>query len=227
MNTEPSTPPENPQDEIPPTDRRTVIKASLTGLVLLVVIGGIFLSVRTQFASPDASKTYASVADARRHVIDFKTAKPAPATAFTEVVPVDARTARRVTTSFADFKGGPVFVAMWATWCRPCHAEMRALDRLAPELRRRGLTILPIMTADKAGMDGARFFYRNENIVNLPIFLDQERRTLSALGVGNLPVGAFIDAEGRLLAVTENLDLQQEPAQDLLRIFAETGKLPS
>lgn len=226
MNTEPSTPPENPQDEIPPTDRRTVIKAVATGLALVVVIGGVFLALRSQFASPDEGKTYSSLADARRRVVEFKIAKPAPATTFTEVVPIDDRTAKRVSASFADFKGGPVFVAMWATWCRPCYPEMRELDRLAPELRQRGLTILPIMTADKAGMDGARYFYRNEKIVNLPILLDQERRILSALGVGNLPVGAFIDAEGRLLAVTDNLDLRQEPAQDLLRVFADTGKLP-
>lgn len=225
MDTEPSTPPENPQDEIPEVDRRTVGKAIATALGLLVVFGVIFLAIRGQFASSDDSR-YATVADARRHVIDFKVAKPAPADAFSEHIPIDRRTSRRVETAFSDFKGKPVFVAMWASWCRPCHAELRQLDRLAPELARLGLAVVPIMTADKSGIDGARSFYRNEDIVNLGLYLDHDSRILSGLGVGNLPVGGFIDAEGRLLAVTDNLDLTQPAAQELLLRFAETGKLP-
>lgn len=226
MDTEPSTPPENPQDEIPEVDRRTVMKAAVTALGLLVVFGLIFLAIRSQFASSDDDKAYADVVDAGRHVVEFKVPRPAPADSFTEHVAVDARSTRRVETTLADFKGKRVYVAMWASWCRPCHAEMRELDRLAPELERLGLVVVPIMTADKAGVDGARFFYRNEGIANLGLYLDHDRRLLSSLGVGTLPVGAFVDAEGKLLALTDNLDLRQVPAQDLLRGFARTGKLP-
>ena len=30
----------------------------------------------------------------------------------------------------ADFKGHPILLNLWATWCVPCRAEMPALDRL-------------------------------------------------------------------------------------------------
>lgn len=219
-------PPENPQDEIPEYDRRTIIKAVTMGLVAMIVVGGLFLLIKAQFASPDPGKHYGSVADAARHVVMFKSPRPAPTNTITEYVPLDARTNRRVETAFSDFKGRPTFVVLWATWCRPCHAEMAELDRIAPEMARLGLTIVPIMTADKAGIDGARFFYRGNDIKNLPIFLDHGDRTLGAFGVGNLPVGGFITAEGELIALTDNLDLTQEPAKELLRIFATTGKLP-
>src|ERR1041384_7866855 len=33
--------------------------------------------------------------------------------------------------TIADFKGKPVLVNLWATWCAPCIAEMPTLDRLA------------------------------------------------------------------------------------------------
>ena len=226
MDTEPSTPPENPQDEIPEVDRRTLFKAVATAVGCLVVFGLIFLAIRSQFASSDED-AYATVADARRHVVEFNVARPAPPDSFTMHVPIDSRHSKRIETTLADFKGKPVFVSMWASWCRPCHAEMRVLDRLAPDLERLGLVVVPIMTADKAGIDGARFFYRNEEIANLRIYLDHDSRILSGLGVGNLPVGGFIDAEGNLLAITDNLDLREPAAQELLLRFAETGKLPS
>src|SRR6201996_5170357 len=32
--------------------------------------------------------------------------------------------------TLADFKGRPILLNLWATWCIPCRAEMPALDRL-------------------------------------------------------------------------------------------------
>ncbi len=226
MDTEPSMPPGNSQDEIPVHDRRTIVKAVATAICLLVVVGGLFLLIKAQFASPDPDKRYRTLDDARRHVVEFKVPRPAPAHALTEHVPLDNRTARKVETRLADFAGKPVFVVLWATWCRPCHAEMVELDRLYPELTRRGLVVVPVLTADKAGVEGARYFYRGKGIVNLPLYTDQGNATLSAFGTGNLPVGGFVTPDGKLVAVTDGLDLLQDPAKDLLRAFAETGRLP-
>src|SRR5438093_9535632 len=48
--------------------------------------------------------------------------QPAPQAEFTDV---DGKPAR-----LADFKGKPIVVNLWATWCQPCLAEMPSLDRL-------------------------------------------------------------------------------------------------
>src|SRR5436190_22754788 len=48
--------------------------------------------------------------------------QPAPETGFTD--------AQGKPVSFADFKGKPVVVNLWATWCQPCLKEMPSLDRL-------------------------------------------------------------------------------------------------
>lgn len=39
---------------------------------------------------------------------------------------------------------GATLVNLWATWCSPCHAELRELTRRADELRARGLDVLAL-----------------------------------------------------------------------------------
>ncbi len=46
MDLEPSTPQENPQDEMPPIDKRSLRKAILVAVGVIVLIGGVFLTLR-------------------------------------------------------------------------------------------------------------------------------------------------------------------------------------
>jgi len=44
----------------------------------------------------------------------------------------DLRTGRPAT--LADYRGRPILVNIWATWCLPCRVEMPALERLSKKL---------------------------------------------------------------------------------------------
>jgi len=226
MDLEPSTPPENPQAENPEPDRRTIIKAVTTAVVVLVVIGSIFLLIQRQFASSSDDKRYPDVAAARAHVIDFRTPRPVPPNAFTQHIPTDSRHTRQVEASLADFAGKPVLLTFWSTWCRPCRTELLELDKMHDELTDLGLAVVPVMTADKSRISGARYFFNGADIEHLPYFLDHGQELLEAMNGRVLPSTFFIDAQGRILAFTSDLDLRQAPARELLRIFAKTGRLP-
>ena len=52
---------------------------------------------------------------------------------------VDGRSVR-----MADFKGRPVVVNFWATWCTPCREEMPLIEEVYAQYRDRGLTILAV-----------------------------------------------------------------------------------
>jgi thiol-disulfide isomerase/thioredoxin len=50
--------------------------------------------------------------------------------------------------SLADYKGHPVFVNFWATWCEPCKLEMPWLEEFSKKYASQGLVVLGISTDD-------------------------------------------------------------------------------
>ncbi len=225
MDLEPSTPQENPQDEIPDIDKRTLRKAILTALGAVALISGVFLGMREGF-DPSEDRTYHTMSDALAKVTLYKTPQEPPVKSFTQYVPDGDRSYRQIETQIKDFKGKPVLINFWASWCRPCRAEMQVLDKVYADLTAAGLVVLPVMTADRAGIGGAKYFFRGADIAHLPYFLDHGTELMEAMMVRALPTTVFVDAEGNAVAFSNALDYSQPLALDLLFAFAETGKLP-
>lgn len=64
--------------------------------------------------------------------------------------------------SFSEFRGKPLFVNVWATWCPPCVQEMPSIARLAatPELKDK-VDFVCISTDE--GIDPVRSFMRGKD----------------------------------------------------------------
>ena len=99
----------------------------------------------------------------------------------------------------ADFRGHPLVLNVWATWCGPCIAEMPALDAMARELRPEGIAVIPI-AVDFGGVKAVRAFYRTHHIRSLPIYAAPGGGLLDAWNIGGIPVTWLIDREGRAIA---------------------------
>lgn len=93
----------------------------------------------------------------------------------------------------SDFRGRPVVLNFWATWCPPCRAEMPALDKAYQERKKDGLLILAIN--EKEDRDAVRKF-RQDMGVSLPMLLDTRGLVGRTYLVQGLPTSFFIEPDG-------------------------------
>jgi thiol-disulfide isomerase/thioredoxin len=95
----------------------------------------------------------------------------------------------------ADFRGKPVVINIWASWCPGCNDEAAALREFAadhPEA-----VLLGVDFQDT--FSGAREFYERWGWKHPSIF-DSSGSLTAALGLFGLPTTLFLDAEHRIAA---------------------------
>jgi thiol-disulfide isomerase/thioredoxin len=93
------------------------------------------------------------------------------------------------------FRGRPLLMNLWASWCLPCVAELPALDRLKPQAEAEGIAIMALCL-DRSGSVGAVNTFARLNIKNLAVHVDYQRKAGEVLGVPVLPTTLLIDANG-------------------------------
>lgn len=98
--------------------------------------------------------------------------------------------------TLAEFRGSPVILNIWATWCVPCRKEMPSLDRLQAELGGSHLFVVPL-SIDRQGFPVVKAFYAELGLKSLGIFLDQSGGATSKVNAVGLPTTLFIDSSGR------------------------------
>ncbi|MDP8913615.1 MAG: TlpA family protein disulfide reductase [Pseudomonadota bacterium] len=96
--------------------------------------------------------------------------------------------------SIADFRGKPVLVNLWATWCGPCVVEMPSLDALAA--RDPHIQVLAL-SQDMNGQEKVDAFFAERKFAKLEPYIDAELSMMSALKVDTLPTTILYDSEGQ------------------------------
>lgn len=99
--------------------------------------------------------------------------------------------------TLTQFRGKPLLVNLWATWCAPCIAEMPTLDRLAA--REKDWLQLIVISQDMAGKRAVDPYFEKAKFTMLKPYLDKENVLMLALKSETLPTTLFYDAEGKEL----------------------------
>ena len=99
----------------------------------------------------------------------------------------------------ASFKGKPLLINLWATWCAPCVAELPALDQLAKD-RAGALTVLAVsqdLDAAGGGTDTKVAAFLKERAPGLAPWRDGENDFAFHYNAQTLPTTIYYDAGGR------------------------------
>jgi thiol-disulfide isomerase/thioredoxin len=98
------------------------------------------------------------------------------------------------TVTLADFKGKPLLLNLWATWCAPCVREMPTLDRVA--VRESGKLQVLTVSQDLEGAAKVTPFFEKARFKALKPYLDTDVALSTGYGV-NLPTTILYDSQGR------------------------------
>jgi len=142
-----------------------------------------------------------------QHLVDrSQKGKAAPAVSFRG--PDDAPV------TLAAFRGRPLLVNLWATWCAPCVAEMPTLDALAAKSDARIAVIA--VAQNLQGAEVVDPWFQKAGLKALQPYLDPQNGLLDAANSA-LPTSIYYDAKGReVWRVVGAIDWQGKEAQALL-----------
>lgn len=96
----------------------------------------------------------------------------------------------------SEFRGKPLIINVWASWCGPCRQEMPSLERLARRKGAQQFAIIGISTDDYP--DKARGFLQTYK-TSFSHFIDSQLFLENMLGADRLPLTLLVDAQGRVL----------------------------
>src|SRR5271165_7693542 len=114
------------------------------------------------------------------------------------------------------FRGRPLLINVWASWCGPCKAEMASLERLAWLDRGQYFAIIGISTDDDE--DQARRLLRESN-ATISHYIDSRLQIENMLGAIKLPLTVLVDSDGRVLK--KIYGAMQWDSADALRLIDE------
>ena len=98
--------------------------------------------------------------------------------------------------ALASYRGRPLIINVWASWCGPCREEMASLERLAWHDQARNFAIIGISTDDDAAQ--AAGMLKNIN-ATISQFIDRSLQMENMLGASRLPLTVLVAADGRIL----------------------------
>lgn len=102
------------------------------------------------------------------------------------------------TVRLSELEGKGIMLNFWATWCKPCEAEMPFMQELYPEYKDKGVEIVAV-SLDSTELVVDRFI--DEYDLTFPIPHDSKGEITDLYKVGPIPSTFFISPEGEITDV--------------------------
>lgn len=96
----------------------------------------------------------------------------------------------------SSFRGKPLLINVWASWCGPCREEMGSIERLSRRYGGKAFNVVGISTDDDQAA-AAKFVKASG--VSFPNYIDRNLVLENMLGANRLPLTVLVDGEGRVI----------------------------
>lgn len=100
----------------------------------------------------------------------------------------------------SDYKGKGIMLNFWATFCKPCEAEMPYMEKLYPEYKEQGIEIIAV-SLDSTELVIDRFIDKYD--LTFPVPYDKKGQVSDLYKIGPIPTTYFIDPEGIIVEKIE------------------------
>jgi peroxiredoxin len=126
----------------------------------------------------------------------------------------DVQTGNVVTLS--SFRGRPVWINFWATWCDACKVEMPQMQRMYTRYKAQGLAILGIEVQETTGAVNA---YTRSGAFDWTFLLDPNGGVVDRYFVEGVPTHIFVGTDGTIKAIHSGAITDTQMAESLGKIM--------
>ena len=100
----------------------------------------------------------------------------------------------------SDYKGTPVVLNFWASWCPPCKSEMPSFNEMSKKYSKDKVAILMINLTDgqRETMSKAKQFIKDNNY-NMKVLFDNKMDAANKYNIQSIPRTIFIDKDGYIV----------------------------
>jgi len=95
-------------------------------------------------------------------------------------------------------KKGPIAIAFWATWCKPCRKELPALEKVYEKYKDNGLTILAISIDSPRSMSKVKNFVKKSDLP-YEFLVDPNGEQSTKLQVKDIPYTLLANKSGEII----------------------------
>jgi peroxiredoxin len=95
----------------------------------------------------------------------------------------------------SEYRGKPLIINFWGTFCPPCRDEMPALQNVYDKWKDKGVQLVGInLSEDKLSVES----FARQVEAKFPILLDRNRQTEKKFGLKQYPTTFFVRADGTI-----------------------------
>lgn len=102
-----------------------------------------------------------------------------------------------------DFKGKNIYIDFWATWCKPCVAEIPDLKKLEEKFKDKNIVFLSISLDSQKDVEKWKNFIEKKELGGIQLIAENawSSKTVKDYLVDSIPRFIIVDSEGTLVDI--------------------------